>query len=72
MKKKKIPIEPGVCPKCGHTELDYGESYPDDELYAYDWSCPHCKATGTEWYRMEFSSHAVFNTKTKRYESFDA
>ena len=72
-KKKKIPVEKDVCPKCGYDlGLDYGESTIDEELIGYDWVCSNCKATGVEWYRMEFSSHAVMDEQTKKYESFDA
>jgi len=58
-KTKKIPIEQGTCPECGCTNLDYDASDLDGELVGYPWKCPDCNATGVEWYRLEFSSHAV-------------
>jgi predicted RNA-binding Zn-ribbon protein involved in translation (DUF1610 family) len=71
--KKKTRIEAGTCPKCGEQgNLNYGDSRLDDELLGYDFDCPDCGATGVEWHRLEFSSFAVLNPKTQKYESFDA
>ena len=36
-------------------------------------TCPDCKAEGTEWHRMEFSSHAVLKKgRHAKYEIFNA
>jgi rubredoxin len=74
MKKKthKTCVEEGTCPKCGATRLDYGASETDAGLIGYYWVCPECEASGTEWHRMGFSSHSVFDKKTKGYKSFEA
>ena len=72
MPKKKIHIEAGTCPKCGGV-LDYGSSEVEDGSYGYEWTCPDCGASGTEWHRLEFSSHAVLKKgKHIKYETFDA
>jgi hypothetical protein len=77
MPKKTIRIESGTCPKCGaEGNLEYGDSELEDELVGYEWDCPDCGASGTEWYHLEFSSHAV-EVKDKKtghitYEHFDA
>jgi hypothetical protein len=72
MPKRKVRIEAGTCPKCdSNGDLDYDAAEIDGELVGYPWKCP-CGATGVEWYRMEFSSHAVRIPKTGRFESFDA
>ena len=70
-KNKKIPVESGTCPKCGHTELNFGDSRLEDGSLGYEWACPHCKARGVEWYTLEFSSHMV-ETKDgpDKYECF--
>jgi len=58
----KVIQEEGVCPCCGDT-LDYGSSYPQDGMYAYEWNCENdkCNATGVEWYEMNFIEHVVKN-----------
>jgi hypothetical protein len=70
-KKKKIPVEAGVCPKCGG-ELAYEEEWVEDDLVGRAYRCLDCKVDGTEWYRTKFSSHAIFNRKTKNYDRFNA
>ena len=72
-KKKKVHIEAGTCPKCGGMDLCYGSGEPEDGSYGYEWTCPDCKAEGTEWHRMEFSSHAVLKKgRHAKYEIFNA
>ena len=69
-KTKKIPVEVGVCPKCGG-ELHMGPGDLEGEVVGYQWDCLDCKATGMEWYRMEFSSHAL-RTKAGGYKFYRA
>ena len=65
-------IEAGTCPKCGSEgELDYDAAEIDGELVGYTRKCP-CGASGVEWHRMQFSSHAVANPDTGKSDSFDA
>lgn len=44
----------GQCPKCDSLNLEYGESGVEDENYFYDFVCNDCKATGTEWYNLQY------------------
>jgi hypothetical protein len=55
--KADLPHEMGKCPKCGGT-LEYGDSYPENEDYCYEWSCK-CGASGKEWYSMKFIEHTI-------------
>ena len=57
-KIEEFPHEQGKCPKCGGT-LDYDESFPENEDYCYEWSCPKCNISGKEWYSMTFIEHTI-------------
>lgn len=50
--------EEGVCPECGEG-VNYLSSEPDGESLGYEFECPACGATGTEWYDMSFDSHTI-------------
>lgn len=50
--------EMGKCPK-GGKYLEYGDSYPENEEYCYEWSCPTCNISGKEWYKMTFIEHTI-------------
>ena len=68
MAEKKIRNEEGTCPKCGYSDgLNYDTQNPerDDAALGYNWTCPSCKATGTEWYNLEFSHHEVKENSVK-------
>jgi len=55
MKKiKKIKAEPGVCPKCGADDLNYGDATIDDGQLGYKCWCSSCGFDGTEWYELKF------------------
>lgn len=56
--------EAGVCPVCGNTDLDYGDTIMEQvgDYYGYNWRCSKCNHTGTEWYYMSFVD--VYNTNT--------
>ena len=56
--------EVGVCPVCGNTDLDYGDTVMEQvgDYYGYNWKCSKCNHTGTEWYYMSFVD--VYNTNT--------
>ena len=56
-KKKIIPYEEGTCPVCGGIELDYSDSYIEDNSAGYEWACPDCNSTGVEWHFLTFSQH---------------
>lgn len=51
--------EQGACPICGKENLEYGSIEPDDTGIYYPWECKNkkCKATGKEYYSIEFDSH---------------
>lgn len=55
--KKTIPIEAGICPKCGKTDLDYASSEIRDECIKYPYTCGDCGFEGIEWYNIVFSCH---------------
>ena len=57
-KIEEFPHEQGKCPKCGKY-LEYGDSYPENEDYCYEWSCPTCNISGKEWYKMTFIEHTI-------------
>jgi len=52
----------GCCPKCGMS-VQYGSAGPDGEDYGYEWTCPSCGATGTEWHKMTFVEHTLDDPK---------
>jgi len=56
--KMKVPgaDEEGICPICGG-ELEYGGDEPLDDGGVYNWTCPHCGATGKEGYDKVFDRH---------------
>jgi len=47
----------GTCPRCGCIDLNYGDSEIDGGNVKYEWDCPKCKASGTEWYELRFAEH---------------
>lgn len=53
------PNEPGICPVCGKPLFYYDAFEMSDNEGCYPWRCHHCKATGEEWYRLEFIEHVV-------------
>lgn len=51
---------PGICPKCGGTNLEYeAVELVDNDLY-YPFDCPDCGAMGKEWYHCEWIESEVF------------
>ena len=55
--------EQGICPLCGSQSLNYEKiTVNDDNQIGYPWDCSDCKATGTEWYDLEFNSHDIKDT----------
>ena len=51
--------EAGVCPICGKIDLEYGSTNIDGDQLAYEWTCLDCKATGKEWYSLQFVEHIL-------------
>lgn len=50
----------GTCPKCGTDgDLDYGQVEFEGDMLYFPWECPHCGATGNEWYDATFTGHYV-------------
>ena len=56
--------EPGTCPKCGQTVLEYGPGKWDDGDYVYKCSCSDCSYTGLEVYGLVFEGHTDDNDPT--------
>lgn len=56
--KMKAPNadEEGICPICGG-KLEYGDDESMDDGGVYEWTCPHCGATGKEGYDKVFTRH---------------
>lgn len=50
--------EEGVCPECGE-DLDYSDTELEGESFGYEYECPACGSTGTEWYDMTFDTHTI-------------
>ena len=48
----------GVCPDCG-AEIEYGTAEPEGNSLGYEYFCPECENSGTEWYDLDFDSHTI-------------
>jgi len=57
--KERQGDKDGVCPKCGKTSLDYGNTEIDGEYIFYEWTCADCGADGRSDYKMVFEGHTV-------------
>lgn len=53
-----IGEEEGVCPDCG-AEIEYGTAEPEGNSLGYEYFCPECENSGTEWYDLDFDSHTI-------------
>ena len=70
MAKKKFKINnPGYCPLCGTDDLQYGTATPDGEDLYYPWTCndKKCKASGKEYYHLDFCSHLSVHDKNDNF-----
>lgn len=54
--------EPGICPQCGRANLEWEASYPEDNMYCYEFTCQDCGAEGKEWYELMYEKTIVTNT----------
>ena len=55
MKVKILSNEPGTCPYCNSTNIDYNESsYKDGPYQIYPALCTNCHRVFEEWYKLEF------------------
>ena len=54
----KIGNEEGICPDCG-AEIEYGTAEPEGNSLGYEYFCPECENSGTEWYDLDFDSHTI-------------
>ena len=59
--------EPGICPMCGQTDLEYGLGTPHAETYVYDCFCPACEFVGQEVYNLEFAGPTDNNDSTEAF-----
>lgn len=50
-------MEEGICPFCGHDNLEYGTIELDGHQLFYPWECINCLAQGEEWYSLTFIEH---------------
>jgi len=63
-------MKQGRCPVCGH-EINYG-TFEFGWLFGdgyYEWDCPHCQATGKEWYTIEIGQIDVESKPNSYVES---
>lgn len=54
--------EEGICPEC-NGEIDYGVARPDGMDLVYDYTCPNCSSTGSEYYNLIFDEHEILDKK---------
>lgn len=74
--------EPGRCPLCGSSELDYRimkhddfiESVYDDDVEAccWEWKCCNCGASGFEEYKCVFDTHVAYSNIPGDYNTYDS
>ena len=55
----KSCLDVNTCPKCKSEDLNYTEGNLFDGMYAYEWHCGYCSASGTEWYNLVFVANEV-------------
>jgi hypothetical protein len=53
--KRATCNEPGVCPKCGSINIEYGESTTGDGVCLYPFKCNDCGAEAHEVYDQIFA-----------------
>ena len=53
-----VGTDEGKCPSCG-AEIEYGTAEPDGNSLGYEYFCPECENSGTEWYDLDFDSHTI-------------
>mgnify|MGYP000849473111 CR=1 FL=1 len=58
-RRSKPKAAAGICPICGCSDLDYGDSDIQDESYMCDWICPACGRSGKECHNLVFDEHIV-------------
>ena len=56
---KKFRITQGNCPNCDSDNLDYGDSYPYESDYLYEFQCMDCGIVGEEHYTLSFDGYSV-------------
>jgi hypothetical protein len=49
----------GACPRCGKRDLDYGAMELEAGDCYFPFTCGKCKATGEEWYHLEYCDSIV-------------
>ena len=59
----------GVCPVCGKYILNWGNSDISDNYIGYEYVCDNCGAEGTEYYKLVFDGHEVYNKKNYEYDN---
>lgn len=58
----------GICPVCGKHNLSWGDSDINDSYIGYEYTCDNCGAQGTEYYRLVFDGHGVYNEENHEYD----
>lgn len=59
-KRSEKESEAGVCPICGHKELEYGETDWQDDVQYRDVVCRNCEMKGEELHRLQFIGFEIF------------
>jgi len=54
IKSKANKICQGKCAECGSSDIDYGSMDVDGGSVAYEYNCPDCEHSGTEWYNLDY------------------
>jgi hypothetical protein len=49
----------GICPKCGSSNLIWGDADNDGDGVGYEFECEDCGCTGTEWYNLVYAETIV-------------
>lgn len=51
----------GKCPKCGSSNLEYGNTELEGESLGYEFECNECGCDGIEWYELIYSETIIKN-----------
>ena len=60
----------GHCPKCGSSNLEYGNTELDGENLGYEFECRECGCEGIEWYYLQYGGTSVDESFTSAQDDF--
>lgn len=69
--KKKYHIEDGHCPFCASDNIDYYDSYPEDDYFFYNCGCNDCNRNFRLCYQLLFDG-VCFDDDEGNFCDFDA